>query len=134
MGAITIKPDLAVVKHISSFEQSKRLNELGIGRNTMFYWEFIQGNKDLKLYAYLENVPELEVRYPAFMIQDMLEILGPHVAMWKEDKIFCCSVNKHNYPLPQIKEGNSFFIIKSDSHMAEALAAMCIVLAENGMI
>jgi len=131
---MTLKPHLPVAKHVVSFGQAAKMHELGLRYNTMFYWEqYNDGKKELRLYAYLENSPDLIARYPAMMLCDMLEMV-PQVTTWRDREDHCACVSKEHYALQQIQEGNTFYIVKATYGCAEAVGQIIITLAEAKLL
>ena len=125
-----------ISRNICSMSQAVSILSAGIEHKTLYYW--MQKKDGAVGIVFREHLSEFKKEcaalYPAYTIADLLGIVGDGVALYKEKGAYCCSVHKSQYPLPDIREGFEFFIVKSDTSGAEALAAMLIILRKNGMV
>lgn len=125
-----------ILKQVCTYNQAVSLLAAGIEHHTTWYWmKKKTGAIGLCIRDHLKELQhEAEAVYPAYSVAELLEVMGDHVAVFKEKGNYSCSVHKSNYAVPDIKGGFEFFIVKSDKSAAEAVAAMFIILRKYGLI
>ena len=129
-------------QQVVSLELAKKLKELGVSQQSLFWWEWyitteIKKSTDIPpKIVYLPNKPSTKNKplrnaqhYPAYTVSELGEMLPTHF-----HTIRCVNLDEHHYeclyPHHQQK-GNPHF--KADTE-ADARAKMLIYLIENNLI
>ena len=117
-----------IEKHVISLDIAKRLHELGVNKDSIFYWVPRIMNNDLRL-EYIVGMPEHyplteKCCYGAYTASEILEIFP--IELWE---------NKGNMKFYPISSGYSVFhptgFYFEDKKICDALANMLIYLIEN---
>ncbi len=129
-----------IQSHIVNFDLSKRLHELGVKKESIFYWG--KGDYQDKDKIWIlpfqdeENWPHDEI-YPAYIAAEILGMLPCHII---DGKVFWLDISKYDtkqyykifYASYERYYLNNFEF--QDDNLCSALAKMLIYLIENKLV
>lgn len=112
--------------HVTSLELSKRLKELGVKQESLFYWVDKKGwaLQDRKpIYCNIETCECVEISYlSAFLASELGEVLGTQAQVWRHPK---------GWVAEHFLSGDKQFV---ENSMPDAIAKCLIYLAKKGII
>lgn len=125
---------IIITEQVCSLEHAKKLKELGIKQESLFYWTICGPIYRSEMPFLLDN------NYSAFTVAELCELLPP--IFEKQDKDVCGPFNL------EIRKYNHIFTVNyydpddqwwkecetEDVKLADALAKMLIYLLENNLI
>lgn len=114
---------------VTSLETSKKLAEIGLKRETVFYY-LVHENGFIELGQIGFGKVSGKKYYPAYTAQELLSIIPAYI-----DNEQMIITHYEDHELVEYLDLNAYFISKKsieDKNLAEALAKMAICLHENG--
>jgi hypothetical protein len=115
-------------KQVCSLDLAKRLKELGVKQESLFYWEGLQVDVEkMRWRINKANKNHNSAKYSAFTIAELGEMLPDQVSSWRTGIEWICS---HD----ELAETGQAVPEQRTSTEADARAKMVCYLVENGLL
>jgi hypothetical protein len=118
---------------VTSLELSKKLNELGVKQESLFYWDKPL-LRDEYLLVYEETIHSYGNRYSAFTASELLELFPTDYEIKKIKVTYDNGKSYSEYFIKHEDDGIDSSETFYDTNICNALAKMLIHLIEKGSI
>jgi hypothetical protein len=79
---------------VCNLELSKKLKELGVKQESLFYWVSIQGKYFIQHAIFVDPEYQSQPTYSAFTVAELGEGLPDNVITWRDTEKWCCVIEK----------------------------------------
>ena len=125
-------------KQVCSLELAKKLKELGVKQESLFYWYYVKNLKSWEIFSIHEDVLRDKDDVSAFTVAELGEMLPKELKI----NISIAIMTSHNntkkwcvyYYTPTSPEGSKYHYGQLEDTEADARAKMLIYLIENKLI
>lgn len=110
-----------------SLELAKKLKELGVKQESLFYWAYVKNLKSWEIFSIHEDVSRDKNDIPTFTVAELFEKIAKADMNWQVWKNL--ETNQWHFT----NYGNTI-PCKRNENLADCCAEMLVYLLENGLI